>query len=79
MTLATSPEPTVRRVMGGCHCGTSVYLPSAFEHRLGQLLDEQRHSVSAPTDLRNDIGAKLVACQVIRQRRAVTFAKPTEG
>ena len=52
------------------HRGNPISLLSAFQHRLGQLLDEQRHPVGACNDVRNSIGVESgIAGQVPGNRR----------
>ena len=61
------------------HRGNPVSLRGAFQHRLGQLLDKQRHAVGALDDLRDDIGGERgIAGQLLHQRLAVAFAEPIE-
>ena len=61
------------------HRGNPVALRGAFQHRLGQLLDKQRHPVGALDDLRDDIGGERgIAGQSLHQRLAVAFAEPIE-
>ena len=49
-----------------------------FEHRLGQLLDEQRHAVGLDDDLLDDFARKLRASDAFDQRRAQLAAQSVE-
>ena len=61
------------------HCGDPVALPGAFQHRLGQFLDKQRHPVGALDNLRDDLGGEPgIAGQSMHQRLAVALAEPIE-
>ena len=52
---------------------------AAFEHRLGQLLDEQRHAVGALDDLVDDLAGETgIAGEPLDQRRAVAPAEPVQ-
>jgi hypothetical protein len=52
-------------------------LVGPFEHRLGQLLDEQWHSIGALYDLFYDFASqRRVASKPADEGRNVTFAKP---
>ena len=50
-----------------------------FEHRLGQLLDEQRHAVGLDDDLLDDFLGKLRAHHAFDQRRTLLAAQSIEG
>ena len=51
-----------------------------FQHRLGQLLDEQRHAVGARHDLLDDLRRqRLVARDPRDQIRALAPAQPAHG
>ncbi len=61
------------------HRSNPVALRGAFQHRLGQLLDKERHPVGALDDLGDDIrGERGIAGQLLHQRLAVAFAEPIE-
>ena len=52
---------------------------AAFEHRLGQLLDKQRHAVGALDDLVDGLAGEAgIAGEPLDQRRAVVPAEPVQ-
>ena len=62
---------------GGQGCRT---LRAGFEHRLGQLLDEQRHAVGALGDLLHDLGRqRVIAGDVFDHRRGVAPVEPRQS
>ena len=61
------------------HRSDPVPLPGAFQHRLGQFLDKERHPVGALNDLTDDLGGeRRIAGQLVHQRLAIAFAEPIE-
>ena len=92
--MATGPSRSSRAISEACKvagtdsaasdvvastAATRSLLPGAFQHRLGQFLDEQRHAVGALDDLRDDLGGeRRIAGQPLHQRRAVASAEPIE-
>jgi hypothetical protein len=61
------------------HRSDPVALPGAFQHRLGQFLDKERHPIGALNDLTDDLGGeRRIAGQLVHQRLAVAFAEPIE-
>ena len=77
---ARSPAPTARQAMLVASTpATRSSLRGAFQHRLGQLLDKERHPVGALDDLGDDLGGERgIAGQLLHQRLAVAFAEPIE-
>jgi hypothetical protein len=52
---------------------------AGFQHRFGQLFDEQRHAVGARDDLVDDLfGETGIAGEPLNQRRAVAPAEPVQ-
>ena len=62
------------------HRGPPVALRGAVQHRLGQFLDEERHSVGALDNLRDDIRRQRsgVACEALHHHRAVAPPEPVQ-
>jgi hypothetical protein len=61
------------------YCGDAVVLAGAFEHRPGQLLNEQRHAVGARGDFRDDFAPQWrVAGEFANQGSRVALAEPIE-
>jgi hypothetical protein len=61
------------------HRGDPVVAVCGFEHRFGQLFDEERYAVGAFDDLTDDLGGKPgVAGKPLDQRRAVVAAEPVQ-
>ena len=59
--------------------GDPVVAIAAFQHRLGQLFDEQRHAVGALDDLVDDLAGEAgIAGKPLDQRRAVAPAEPVQ-
>ena len=51
----------------------------AFQHRLGQLLHEQRHAIGVLDDLLRDFpGERFAGSQPVQQRRALAPVQPFE-
>ena len=59
--------------------GDAVVAIGAFEHRLRQLFDEQRHAVGALDDLFDDlVGETGIAGEALDQNYAVAFPKAVQ-
>ena len=66
-----------RRRAGRQNRDDLVFSVGAFEHRFGQLFDEQWHAVGALHDLTHDLSGKArIAGEPLDQFRAVTPAEP---
>ena len=94
ISLATGPSRSSRAISEACKVGRDrerrqrarrqhrrdpVVATAGFEHRLGQLLDEQRHAVGALDDLVDDLAGKAgIAGEPLDQRRAVAPAEPVQ-
>jgi hypothetical protein len=76
-SLATGPSRSRRAISEAC--SVAVVAIGAFEHRLRQLLDEQRHAVGALDDLvDNLLGETGIASEALDQRRAIAFPKAVQ-
>ena len=59
------------------HRGNPVTMSGAFQHRLGQLFDKQRHPVGAVDDLGDDLsGQARITGQSLHQSLTLAFAEP---
>ena len=66
-------------VVGMASCCAGWSSSFAFEHRLGQFLDEQRHAVGALDDLLEQrLRQRLAAGDVLDQRHALAPAEAVE-